>query len=75
MNRISPRCLSLFLLLLVSILISLAQNPATTKGASVVSGRITLGDQPAQGVAETANTLVELNPCQRVFGNAPLSAK
>jgi hypothetical protein len=50
MNRITPYHLSLFLLMLVSGAASFAQNPAAIKAAATVSGRITIGGQPASGV-------------------------
>jgi protocatechuate 3,4-dioxygenase beta subunit len=50
MNRITPYHLSLFLLMLVSGIASFAQNPAVNKAAATVSGRITIGGQPASGI-------------------------
>jgi len=50
MNRITPYHLSLFLLMLGSGIAPFAQNLAANKAAAKVSGRITIGSQPASGV-------------------------
>lgn len=49
MDRITLRCLPLVLFLLVSQAASFTQNPATNKATATVSGRITIGNQPAVG--------------------------
>src|SRR5262245_56133284 len=50
MYSLTPRFLSIFLLLMGSSIAILAQNSAINKGTATISGRIMIGDQPASGI-------------------------